>query len=71
MIEPPPQTADFSQIWPFLEVGVHKIMEFPENVSATQYVNLSVSVNDLTIRSRTCALGKKQNELGVSKSKYV
>jgi len=56
----PPQTADFSQIWPFLKAGVFGLMEFPEiRISATEYVNLSVTVHHVAKTSRTCALGKK------------
>src|SRR5258705_1898994 len=62
LCKPPPQTADFSQIWPFLKVGVLKLMESPESISATEYVNLSMTVYHVAIRSRTCALGKKHSE---------
>jgi len=63
LCKPPPQTADFSQqIWPYLKVGVLKLMESPETISATVYVNLSTTVYHVPIRSRTCALGKKHSE---------
>ena len=62
-MEPPPQTADFSQIWPVLKFGVHKLMDSPEKISATEYANLSVTAYHLAMRSRSCAMGKKHFQM--------
>jgi len=62
LCKPPPQTADFSQIWPYLKFGILKLMESPETISATVYVSLSTTVYHVHIRSRTCALGNKHSE---------
>ena len=59
----PLQTAEFTQIWPFLKVGVHNLMDSPEKISETEYMNLSVTVYNLVMRSRTCALGKKHSKI--------
>jgi hypothetical protein len=54
----PPNEADFLQIWPYIEAGIHQLMDCPEQISPTGLMNLWVIVYDVAAGSRAHFLGK-------------
>ena len=59
----PPDTADPSQIWPYIRAQVIRLMDSPEKISPSEHMALWVTIHDLVAMSRPSALGELTAEI--------